>query len=76
VHCPKIESTEVLQQEFIDSQSGPIFKEKFNSVKLNVVYVSLDETESVSHWRMVQKKLALFRSTYLYVVSINKALHS
>ncbi|KAJ8378190.1 hypothetical protein AAFF_G00245380 [Aldrovandia affinis] len=79
VACPLSQDPETapeeLQLELIDLQSDPVLKEKFNSLKLNDFYASLNEAAFPA-----QKMLVLFGSTYVCeqtfsIMNINKASH-
>lgn len=57
-----------------------MLKEKFNSLKLNDFYASVDEAMFPNLRRMAQNMLALFGSTYVCeqtfsLMNINKARH-
>jgi len=84
VACPLLQDPETapeeLQLELIDLQSDAVLKEKFNSLKLNVFYASLNEAVFPNLRRTAQKMLALFGSTYVCeqtfsVMNINKSSH-
>lgn len=69
-----------LQLELIDLQSESVLKEKFNSVKLDKFYASLNETKFSNIRQLAQKMLVLFGSTYVCeqtfsVMKINKTRH-
>ena len=69
-----------LQLELIDLQSDSVFKDKFNSLKLNDFYASLNEATFPNLRRTAQKMLVLFGSTYVCeqtfsVMNINKSPH-
>ena len=69
-----------LQLELIDLQSDSVFKEKFNSLKLNDVYASLNEATFPNHRKTAQKILVLFGSTCVCeqtfsIMNINKSRH-
>ncbi|XP_067947134.1 general transcription factor II-I repeat domain-containing protein 2-like [Watersipora subatra] len=84
VACPLSQDSETapeeLQLELIDLQSDPVLKEKFNYLKLNEFYASLNEAAFPNLRRTAQKMLALFGSTYVCeqtfsIMNINKASH-
>ncbi|XP_067940313.1 general transcription factor II-I repeat domain-containing protein 2-like [Watersipora subatra] len=84
VACPLSQDSEAapeeLQLELIDLQSDPVLKEKFNCLKLNDFYASLNEAAFPNLRRTAQKMLALFGSTYVCeqtfsIMNINKASH-
>ena len=84
VSCPLSQDPETaqyeLQLELIDIQSDSVFKEKFNSLKLNDFYASLNEATFPNLRRTAQKMLVLFGSTYVCeqtfsVMNINKSPH-
>ncbi|KAJ8351115.1 hypothetical protein AAFF_G00149420 [Aldrovandia affinis] len=84
VACPLSQDPETapeeLQLELIDLQSNPVLKEKFNSLKLNDFYASLNEAAFPNLRRTAQKMLVLFGSTYVCeqtfsIMNINKASH-
>ncbi|KAJ8393026.1 hypothetical protein AAFF_G00069300 [Aldrovandia affinis] len=84
VACPLSQDPETapeeLQLELIDLQSDPVLKEKFNSLKLNDFYASLNEAAFPNLRRTAQKMLVLFGSTYVCeqtfsIMNINKASH-
>lgn len=84
VACPLSQDPETapeeLQLELIDLQSDPVLKEKFNSLKLNDFYASLNEAAFPRLRRTAQKMLVLFGSTYVCeqtfsIMNINKASH-
>ena len=84
VACPLSQepdtAPEELQLELIDLQSDPVLKEKFNSLKLNDFYASLNAAAFPNLRRTAQKMLALFGSTYVCeqtfsVMKQNKASH-
>ena len=69
-----------LQLELIDLQSDSVFKENFNSLKLNDFYASLNDATFPNLRRTAQKMLVLFGSTYVCeqtfsVMNINKSHH-
>ncbi|XP_067949502.1 EPM2A-interacting protein 1-like [Watersipora subatra] len=71
---------EELQLELINLQSDPVLKEKFNFLKLNDFYATLNEAAFSHLWRTAQKMLALFGLIYVCeqtfsVMNINKASH-
>ena len=67
VSCPLPQDPETaqpeLQFELIDLQSDSVFKEKFNSLKLNDFYASLNEATFPNRRKIAQKMLVLFGST-------------
>ena len=78
-HVPETEQPE-LQLELIDLQSDSVFKEKFNSLKLNDVYASLNKVTFPNRRRTAQKMLVFFCSTCVCeqtfsVMNINKSRH-
>ncbi|XP_067940656.1 general transcription factor II-I repeat domain-containing protein 2A-like [Watersipora subatra] len=84
VACPLSQDSETapeeLQLELIDLQSDPVLKEKFNYLKLNDFYASLNEAAFPNLRRTARKMLALFGSTYVCeqtfsIMNINKASH-
>jgi hypothetical protein len=84
VSCPLSRDPETapqeLQLELIDLQSDSVLKEKFNSLKLNDFYASLNEATFPNLRKMAQKMLTLFGSTYVCeqtfsIMNINKARH-
>ena len=84
VSCPLSRDPETAPQELqlepIDLQSDSVSKEKFNSLKLNDFYASLNEATFPNLRRMAQKMLTLFGSTYVCeqtfsITNINKARH-
>ena len=84
VSCPLSQDPETaqpeLQLELIDLQSDSVFKEKFNSLKLNDFYASLNEATFPNLRRTAQKMLVLFGSTYVCeqtfsVMNTNKSRH-
>ena len=84
VSCPLSQDSETaqpeLQLELIDLQSDSVFKEKFNSLKLNDVYASLNEATFPNRRRTAQKMLVLFGLTCVCeqtfsVMNINKSRH-
>ncbi|XP_017342074.1 alpha-globin transcription factor CP2 isoform X2 [Ictalurus punctatus] len=84
VSCPLSQDPETapqeLQMELIDLQSDSVLKEKFNSLKLNDFYASLNEATFPNLRRTAHKMLTLFGPTYVCeqtfsVMNINKAPH-
>ncbi|XP_077386299.1 general transcription factor II-I repeat domain-containing protein 2-like isoform X1 [Festucalex cinctus] len=84
VSCPFSQDPETVphevQLELIDLQSDATLKEKFNTLKLNDFYASLNEATFPNLRRTAQKMLALFGSTYVCeqtfsVMNMNKARH-
>nr|KAF6360084.1 hypothetical protein mMyoMyo1_011042 [Myotis myotis] len=84
VACPLSQNPETapeeVQLELIDLQSDFVLKEKFSSLELRDFYASLNEATFPNIWRMAQKILVLFGSTYVCeqtfsVMNINKAPH-
>ena len=84
VSCPLSPDPETsqlkLQLELIDLQSDSVFKEKFNPLKLNDFYASLNEATFPKLTRIAQKMLVLFGSNYVCeqifsVMNINKSRH-
>ncbi|XP_030595640.1 interferon-induced very large GTPase 1-like [Archocentrus centrarchus] len=84
VACPLSQDPETapeeMQLELIDLQADAVLKEKFNSLKLNDFYASLNEAVFPNLRRTAQKILALFGSTYVCeqtfsVMNFNKASH-
>ncbi|XP_053192732.1 general transcription factor II-I repeat domain-containing protein 2A-like, partial [Scomber japonicus] len=78
--CHPEAAPQMLQLELIDLQSDSVLKEKFNSLKLNDFYASLDEAKFRNLRRTAQKMLALFGSTYMCeqtfsLMNINKTRH-
>ena len=66
--------------ELTDLQSDSVFKEKFNSLKMNDFYASLNEATFPNLRRTAQKMLVLFGSTYVCeqtfsIMNINKSRH-
>ena len=62
VSCPLSQDPvpQELQLELIDLQSDSVLKEKFNSVKLNDFYASLNRATFPNLRRIAQKMLTLF----------------
>ena len=84
VSCPLSQdpdtAPEELQLELIDLQSDAVLKEKFNSVKLNDFYASLNKATFPNLRNAAQKMLTLFGSTYVCeqtfsVMNANKSCH-
>ncbi|GAA6101231.1 general transcription factor II-I repeat domain-containing protein 2-like, partial [Tachysurus ichikawai] len=82
--CPLSQDPETasqeLQLELIDLQSDSVLKEKFDSLKLNDFYASLNEARFPNLQRMAPKMLTLFGSTYVCeqtfcLMNINTARH-
>ena len=84
VSCPLSQDPETapqeLQLELIYLQSDSVLKEKFNSVKLNDFYASLNRATFPNLRTTAQKMLTLFGSTYVCeqtfsIMNANKARH-
>uniref|UniRef100_A0A8C6Y931 HAT C-terminal dimerisation domain-containing protein n=1 Tax=Naja naja TaxID=35670 RepID=A0A8C6Y931_NAJNA len=84
VACPLSQNPETapeeVQLELIDLQSDFVLQEKFSSLELRDFYASLNEATFPNIWRMAQKILVLFGSTYVCeqtfsIMNINKAPH-
>lgn len=82
--CPFSQDLETvpqeLQLELIDLQCDMVLKDKFNSLKLDEFYASLSAAKFPNIWKMAQRMLVLFGSTYVCeqtfsVMNNNKAPH-